>query len=229
LRQEPQGDQSPWRLIAYRSMLRAARVPRRGSRNSLLRWIAALEFCALLFACSREPAHSPATTARLNDKIAVYHPDLVLVMEGTNDLDSSNPGGSITSATNGIQTLVQLARSHGAVVFVATITPEVASELTHGGAPELVPRYNAAMTPVAIAAGAKIVDIYGDLSTDVPDWISPLDGLHPTEAGYAEIAKVWFAAIEKQFESVPTGARTTGSAARTTAAFSSRRTELRRR
>jgi lysophospholipase L1-like esterase len=157
--------------------------------------------------CLGEPAGSSATLMRLNDKIAVYHPDLVLLMEGTNDLDSSNPSGSIASATIGIRNLVQLARSHGAIVFVGTIPPQVASELTHGGTPDLVQPYNAAMTPIATAAGAQIVDIYSDLSMDIPDWISPLDGLHPTEAGYTEIARVWFTAIENQFESVADAAR----------------------
>jgi lysophospholipase L1-like esterase len=38
---------------------------------------------------------------------------------------------------------------------------------------------------------------------DVTDWISPFDGLHPTAAGYQEIASVWFAAIRQSFEVAP--------------------------
>jgi hypothetical protein len=47
------------------------------------------------------------------------------------------------------------------------------------------------------------VDLYTDINSNVTAWISPLDGLHPTAAGYQEIARVWFNAIKNAYESAP--------------------------
>jgi hypothetical protein len=42
----------------------------------------------------------------------------------------------------------------------------------------------------------------------VTDWISPYDGLHPTEAGYQEMAQVWLTSIQNAFE-LPRGSSVT--------------------
>jgi hypothetical protein len=47
--------------------------------------------------------------------------------------------------------------------------------------------------------------------SDPTDWISPYDGLHPTEAGYQEIARVWFNSIQNAFE-LPRGSTVTTGA-----------------
>jgi hypothetical protein len=57
--------------------------------------------------------------------------------------------------------------------------------------------------PVATITGAQIVNIYDDLATDVTDWVSPFDGFHLTEAGYQEMARVWFSSIQTAFELPP--------------------------
>jgi hypothetical protein len=46
---------------------------------------------------------------------------------------------------------------------------------------------------------------------DVADWISPFDGLHPTEAGSQEIARVWACVIQSTFELPLFSAATTNS------------------
>jgi lysophospholipase L1-like esterase len=150
--------------------------------------------------CLGEQAGAPLTLARLNGKIAAYHPDLVLLLEGTNDLSPSSPTTSIANGVNGIQTLVRAVRSHGTPVMVGTLLPQIASDLTHGGAPNLVLPFNTQLVPAAIGAGARVVDLYSDIATDETDWISPLDGMHPTEAGYAETARMWFNAVQHAFE-----------------------------
>jgi lysophospholipase L1-like esterase len=163
--------------------------------------------------CLGAPALNDGNHPTLMNKIAAYNPDLVLLLMGTNDLNSEDPNGSIASGLAGIQQLIQYARSLGIPVMVGTLPPQIAADLTHGGTPELIVPFNNQLRPMAMSAGATVVDLYADLSTNVTAWISPLDGLHPTAAGYQEIAKVWFNAIKTAFEtsSSPTPTATTFS------------------
>jgi lysophospholipase L1-like esterase len=150
--------------------------------------------------CLGERAQDLSTLARLNEKIATYHPDVVLLLEGVNDLNSLTPDTSIARGIEGVGTLIAAARGSGSQVLVGTLLPQVSSELTHGGTPDLIVPFNTQLVPAVAKSGARIVDIYSDIATHVSDWISPYDGLHPTEAGYQEIGRVWFAAIQTAFE-----------------------------
>jgi lysophospholipase L1-like esterase len=150
--------------------------------------------------CLGERAEDLTTLARLNDKLATYRPDVVLLLEGVNDLDPQNPTTSISAGVHGVQSLIAAAQSRGARVMVGTLLPQIAADLTHGGTPLLIGPFNAQLVPAAIGAGARVVDLFGDIVNDVTDWISPYDGLHPTEAGYQEMARVWFSSIQSAFE-----------------------------
>jgi lysophospholipase L1-like esterase len=150
--------------------------------------------------CLGERAEDPTTLARLNDKLATYRPDVVLLLEGVNDLDALNPATSISAGVQGVQRLIAAAQSRGARVMVGTLLPQIAADLTHGGAPLLIGPFNAQLVPAATNAGARVVDLFSDIAIDVTDWISPYDGLHPTEAGYQEMARVWFNSIKSAFE-----------------------------
>jgi lysophospholipase L1-like esterase len=154
--------------------------------------------------CLGAPAQDPSnmTLTRFNDKIRAYRPDLVLLLIGVNDLDSRSPAPSISRGVQGVQTLIAAARNRAVPIpaMVGTLLPQIAARLTHGGSPELIVPFNAQLVPVALSAGARVVDLYSDISRDPTDWISPYDGLHPTEAGYQEIARVWFNSIQNAFE-----------------------------
>jgi lysophospholipase L1-like esterase len=147
--------------------------------------------------CLGAEANDPTTLRRLMDKIGTYHPDVLLLHIGVNDLDLTSPAASISQGVQGVQTLI--AAAHGVPVMVGTLLPQIAADLTHGGTPELIVPFNAQLVPAATNAGARVVDLYSDIAMDVTDWISPYDGLHPTEAGYQEIARVWFNNIQSAF------------------------------
>jgi lysophospholipase L1-like esterase len=169
--------------------------------------------------CLGAPANDPnaKTLPRLVDKIQKYHPDVVLLLIGVNDLDETSPAVSISRGLQGVQTLIAAARSccgSPLPVMVGTLLPQIAADLTHGGAPDLIVPFNTLLVPAATNAGAGVVDLYSDIARDPTDWISPSDGVHPTEAGYQEIARVWFNAIQTAFE-LPRGSTvTTGSEVR---------------
>lgn len=157
--------------------------------------------------CLGEQAENPATLARLNDKIGTYHPDVLLLLEGVNDLNSA---ASVPGAVQGVQTLIAGARNRGVRVLVGTLLPEIGGDV-NARSVNLIGPFNSQLVPVATSAGATVVDLYGDIVTDVADWISPYDGLHPTEAGYQEIARVWFKSIQSAFELPPSSIVTTAS------------------
>jgi hypothetical protein len=92
--------------------------------------------------------------------------------------------------------------------MVGTLPPEIGTALTHGGAPGLVAPFNTQLMATAVSAGATVIDLYSDIVTDITDWISLYDGLHPTEAGYQEMAQVWFYGLWRNFESSPSSSMT---------------------
>ena len=139
---------------------------------------------------------SHPTLTRLMDKIGAYNPDLLLLHIGVNDLNSDFPATSIAQGLQGVQQLIAYARSRGIRVMVGTLLPQIAADLTHGGSPELIVPFNNQLRTVVANADATLVDLYTDINSNVTAWISPFDGLHPSAAGYQEIASVWFNAIK---------------------------------
>jgi lysophospholipase L1-like esterase len=152
--------------------------------------------------CLGAQAHdtSPGgTLSRFVDKMGAYSPNLLLLQLGVNDLDVSSPAASISQGLQGVQSLIGYARSKGVPVLVGTLLPMVPGDVNAGAVNLIVP-FNNQLWGVATSAGATVVDLYTDIAGDVTDWISPYDGLHPTAAGYQEMARVWFNAVKSAFE-----------------------------
>lgn len=129
--------------------------------------------------------------------LGVVRPDAVLLMEGSNDI-ARGEDGAASGAAQEIRNMAAEARRRGLRVFIATIAPSRPG-LSKSIAPFLITDYNNRMRSVAATEGAILVDINGALSTDVNRFIG-IDGLHPTELGYARIAETFFAAIRAEFE-----------------------------
>jgi len=129
--------------------------------------------------------------------LGTARPDVVLLMEGSNDI-ALGEDGAASSAAREIGIMVGEARRRGMFVFLATIAPG-----RPGGSkaisPILLTDYNNRMRSVAGSTGATLVDINAALATDVTRYIG-VDGLHPNEAGYAKIAETFYNAIRSQFE-----------------------------
>jgi lysophospholipase L1-like esterase len=163
--------------------------------------------------CLGAQADDPKTLRRLQDKIAAYQPDVLLLLIGVNDLDPTSPDTSISGGLQGVQTLIAYAQSKSVRVMVGTLLPEIAGDY-HADAVNLIVPFNTQLVSVATNAGARVVDLYSDFVMDVPDWIA-YDGLHPTEAGYREMARVWFNNIQSAFELPSSSNETTSGRVRT--------------
>jgi lysophospholipase L1-like esterase len=137
---------------------------------------------------------------RLRPVLISEHPDALLLLEGTNDL---NGGGSkeIPTVVNGLKAMVQEGRSRGATVFLGTLLPQRAGG-PRAFAPTLIQPTNDGIRAMADAQGAVLVDVYAAFGGDAGSLIGD-DGLHPNDAGKLKIAETFFAAIRSRLELAP--------------------------
>jgi lysophospholipase L1-like esterase len=134
---------------------------------------------------------------RFISALNVVAPEVVLLMHGHNDIQGGVDGAA-SGAASEIRIMINEAQRRGARVFLATICPPRRGGF-HAIDQIYVDDYNGRMRDAAIRQGATLVDIYGALLPDVTRYIG-IDGLHPTEAGYAKIADTFFQAIQAAFE-----------------------------
>jgi lysophospholipase L1-like esterase len=134
---------------------------------------------------------------RLPGILASNRPEVVLLMEGTNELGALGTPG-VARASRAIDTMAREVRNRGARLFLATVPPTRATG-ANTIPPSLINALNATIRTTARGENAVLVDIHGAISADVNRYIGA-DGLHPTEAGYQRIAETFFAAIRGELE-----------------------------
>lgn len=134
---------------------------------------------------------------RLEQVLPAIKPDVLIVMEGLNDIASTHERG-VGPAANAIDRMAKEARGRGASVMIATVPPSRPPG-THAVADNLIQELNALIRGIAGGEGAVLVDFYAGMSKDVERYIGP-DGLHPTEAGYERMAELVFLAIRANYE-----------------------------
>ena len=138
---------------------------------------------------------------RLPGVLALANYDVVLLMEGANDLnEESLIGGSRQTAVDrvsgAVASMIRAARP-GRTVFVGTLLPERLGG--KAARPDWVEPVNARLRTLVPAEGAILVDLYQAFGGSPDPYIGP-DGLHPTIAGYQKIADTFFAAIRATLE-----------------------------
>ncbi len=127
--------------------------------------------------------------------LAKFTPHVVLLMIGTNDINSAV---DVPNAPTRLATLIDLITTTApdALLVVAQLTPTATDALN-----EEVRTFNAAISGFVhsrVQAGKHIatVDMYAAFTANPnykTDWM--FDGLHPNDTGYAQMAKVWYSAI----------------------------------
>jgi lysophospholipase L1-like esterase len=156
--------------------------------------------------------------ALLPGALSRYHPEVLILLEGVNDLSVDDPAGSSQAALSALQSMIIDAQSQNVRVIISTLLPEVVGSepgaRVSSESAMLIQPFNVRLVQMAQAQGAAVVDMYTDfINGNLTAWISPLDGLHPTAAGYQEMARVFFNAIKGAYESPqsPTPTATTSS------------------
>jgi lysophospholipase L1-like esterase len=150
-----------------------------------------------VFNAGQTGEQASAARSRLARSISEATPDLVLLMEGANDLNSisglPSTNAGVDSTVAAMEDMVRDTVGRGIPVLLATLP---AQRPPKGSAADLLPRYNDGLKTMAAKKGATIVDVNALLS---PSLIGQ-DGLHPSEPGYQRLAEIILDAIKQKYE-----------------------------
>lgn len=135
--------------------------------------------------------------ARLPGVLSADAPDVLLLMEGVNDLNSGG-ASAIPTVVDALRSMVRMAKGRGVKVFVGTLLPQRAGAQRAFAVAQIEPA-NDQIRAMAAAEGAVIADLYQGFGSSADPWIGS-DGLHPTEAGMQRIAEIYFDSIRTQLE-----------------------------
>ena len=148
--------------------------------------------------------------SRLPGVLDADQPQVLLLLEGVNDLDALGSAGIQPTITN-LQSMIQNAQSRGIKVMVGTLLAQ-----RPGGyraiSINLIQPFNTQLAQMAASMGVTLVDFYTPFEQNL-NLLGP-DGLHPNADGYTQMAQIWAAAIDLAFEeplptpTVPSGTHT---------------------
>jgi lysophospholipase L1-like esterase len=138
---------------------------------------------------------------RFRSVLLQNRPDIVLLMEGTNDLLSGSVGADF--AINALRSMVGEAKNQGIRIALATIPPQRPNGFRNRGAvAAMIPGFNDRIRTLAGGEGIPLIDVYNVMKDDL-SYIG-IDDLHPTARGYDAMATIYFDAIKGAFEERPT-------------------------
>jgi lysophospholipase L1-like esterase len=136
--------------------------------------------------------------ARLPAELSRYHPQVLLLLEGVNDLHGRLGQNGFPPAISALRIMIQQAQASGAQVVVGTLPPAVPGALFPSTV-ALIDPFNAELMSMALESGALIVDLHAAFLVNLAAWIGP-DGLHLSVEGYQQLAQVFLASIQAKFE-----------------------------
>lgn len=144
---------------------------------------------------------------RLGPVLNQVQTEVLLLLEGTNDMLGDQSAAAITSTVEALQNMVQQGKSRGVRVLVGTLPPLKQAALVSRAAVDAVPMLNARITTMAAAETVTLVDLYAA----VPQSQIGTDGKHPTPEGHQTIADTFFSTIMSTLEvKTPTPRQTFG-------------------
>jgi lysophospholipase L1-like esterase len=119
--------------------------------------------------------------SRLGGVLAQDRPDVVLLMEGINDVTSQVSQGA---TIGNLEAMINLAKGSGARVLLATLPPR--GDVLQGANERL----NAQINALAGRTGVTLVDMEDAVSRS-----NLADHVHYNDAGYQQMANAWFRRI----------------------------------
>jgi lysophospholipase L1-like esterase len=126
-----------------------------------------------------ELAADPDTRARFSGVARSRLWDVLLLMEGSNDLNVNGLSGR-QAALDSVRSMIRDGKSRGVKMYLATIPPMDGSLCCprRGSAAPLVPGYNDQLKAIAQSEGVPLVDVFAAFPSPVSAYLSG-DGLHP--------------------------------------------------
>jgi lysophospholipase L1-like esterase len=161
-------------------------------------------YTAQTITVSREGIGGELTSSglsRLPGVLQKDQPEMVLLLEGANDLNTFQLNGVAPAVAN-MDAMVKLCHARGLRVMLAGLPPQRAGGTPpRGNSGALVTPYNNALRVLAQANGVEFIDTEGAFAGDLT-LLGP-DGLHPNAAGYERMAQAFHDRIVAKYE-VPT-------------------------
>ncbi len=136
---------------------------------------------------------------RFRDAFDAHKPDVVLLMEGYNDVCCGGPATGQNAAA-ALAAIAEEAKRRGARVFIATLAPSKPG--FRAGSADALAAFNASIPALTAGGSDVLVDVFWHLDAELDRNIG-IDGLHPTEVGYRRIAQAFFFAIKSALEVTP--------------------------
>ena len=144
---------------------------------------------------------APEGRARAPQTLDTFNPDVMLLLEGINQLNRLTPA----VVAEALDSIVESAQRRGVQVLIATLTPIGPSkERRRPGTREAVDDLNRRIRSIARTRNlGPVVDLFGAMR-DRPHLLG-YDGLHPTTEGYRVMAEEFFGAIVSRYEVIDRG------------------------
>jgi lysophospholipase L1-like esterase len=146
-----------------------------------------------------EYASDPMAVSRFNGVISRGTYDVVLIMEGSNDLFGA-VATLIPGAAENLRGMIRSARSRGVRPYIATIPPMNPLGVRGGGA-SLVATMNDQIRALSVQESITLVDVNQAFGANLS--LLSVDGLHPNANGYALIAETFFQTLRATLEVAP--------------------------
>jgi lysophospholipase L1-like esterase len=134
--------------------------------------------------------------ARLPTVLAAQNPQVLLLLDGTNDL-LGGQAAAIPTIVNALRNMIHSARSMGVqYIFVSTLLPQrPGGTPPRGTASAFVAQANDAIRPMVTSEGAALVDAYVAFLGHETTYLAN-DGLHVTPTGNQVLAQTFFNAMK---------------------------------
>jgi lysophospholipase L1-like esterase len=146
-----------------------------------------------------EAVTGSGTFPRFLTALDTHRPEVLLLQEGVNDVHApASRRPSPTQIAEALGTMVREAKGRGIPVFLGTLLPE-RDGACRAFAPERIAPANVQIRAMAAREGAVLVDLYQGFVAQEATLLDE-DGLHPSVAGYARIAEMFFDRIRDTLE-----------------------------
>ncbi len=149
-----------------------------------------------------EYAGTPDAVSRF--RLFVRGHDVVLIMEGSNDIFAGDPS-KIGPAITNLRSMIQYARSLGVRPYLATVPPMDPNGVRGRLGYATVAPLNNQLRSLAASEGVTLVDVNQAFGGNFA--LLSADGLHPNADGYERIATTFYDALKSTLETAaPAGA-----------------------
>ncbi len=143
---------------------------------------------------------------RFSQDVLALRPNVVVILAGTNDIAGNTGPSTQAMIEDNLQAMLDLAKAHGIAVVLASVLPVSEYPWMPGIAPApKVRALNAALKRQADARGLVYLDYHTPMANRAGGLDAQLatDGVHPTAKGYALMAPLAEAAIERAQADAP--------------------------